>query len=71
MNETQLAWTIFILFHIVISLLEYGIGRVIYRVYEGTWERETDHLFYWLVGCITVNVLGWSTVGIIRLIQWI
>jgi hypothetical protein len=29
MTDTQLAWTIFILFHVVISLLEYGIGRVI------------------------------------------
>jgi len=63
-------WTYLILFYVVSTLIEYGIGRVLFRLHEGTWKRECDHWLYWLVGCIFFNVVGWGLYGIIRLIQW-
>jgi hypothetical protein len=70
-TEQQIAWTIFIVFHIVTALLEYGIGRVACRFVEKTWIRDESHIFYWFIGMIVFNLIAWPTYGIIKLVQWI
>ncbi len=68
MSEDTIVLLLFLGINILLILIQYWIGRIAFAIYERDWARTEDRIVYWGIGMITMNVIVWSIVGIMKLL---
>ena len=70
MSEDTIMLLLFLCINALLILMQYWIGRIVLAIYERDWTRTEDMIFYWGIGMITMNVIVWPIVGIIKLLEY-
>lgn len=68
MSEDMIVLLLFLGINVLLILIQYWIGRIAIAMYERDWTRTEDRIVYWGIGMITMNVIVWSIVGIMKLL---
>jgi len=68
MSEDTIVLLLFLGINILLILIQYWIGRIAFAIHERDWTRTEDRIVYWGIGAITMNVIVWSIVGIMKLL---
>ena len=70
MSEDTIMLLLFLCINALLIFMQYWIGRIVLAIYERDWTRTEDMIFYWVIGMITMNVIVWPIVGIIKLLEY-
>ena len=68
MSEDTIVALLFLGINALLILMQYWIGRIAFAIYERDWTRTEDMIVYWVIGMITMNVIVWPIVGIMKLL---
>ena len=68
MSEDTIMLLLVLGYYVLLILIQYWIGRIAFAMYERDWARTEDRIVYWSIGMITMNVIVWPIIGIMKLL---